>query len=111
MSMESLYIWIATLMLALIVFALRNAFLFVPASLRPRGLLERALRYAPLAALTALVAPEVFRSWLVAPSFTPALLLDPRMVSAMVLLAVVRLTGSALYGLLAGSLAFLVLGR
>lgn len=111
MSMEPVDVWIATLMLALIVFALRNAFLFVPASLRPRGLLERALRYAPLAALTALVAPEVFRPWLAAPDLSPALLFDPRLVSAAVLLAVVRLTGNALYGLLGGSAVFLWLAR
>ncbi len=111
MNMTALDIWITTGMLAVIIFALRNAFLFVPASLRPRGLLERALRYAPLAALTALVAPEVFKPWLAASAFSPALLVDPRLLSAIVLLVVVRLTGNALYGLLAGSAVFLLLGR
>jgi hypothetical protein len=53
----------------------------------------------------------VFKPWLAASAFSPALLVDSRLLSAMVLLGVVRLSGNALYGLLAGSAVFLLLGR
>ncbi len=109
MKMDSIDIWIVTVLLALIVFVLRNTFLFAPASLRPRGMLERALRYAPLAALTALVAPEVFRAWLLADGFTANLFLDARLLSALALMLAVKLTGSVLTGLLTGVVVFLVL--
>lgn len=109
MMMDPIEIWAATVMLAAIVFALRNTFLFAPASLRPRGMLERALRYAPLAALTALVAPEIFKSLLAASSFAPQAWLDARLLSALALMAVVKLTGSALTGLLTGVVVFLLL--
>ena len=109
MQMDAPTIWVTTVMLALIIFALRNAFLFVPASLRPRGVLERALRYAPLAALAALVSPEIFHGWFAATSLDWSTLADPRVVSAVILLVVVRLTGNALVGLLAGVVVFMVM--
>lgn len=109
MKMDAIDVWITTVMLTLIVFALRNAFLFVPASLRPRGLLERALRYAPLAALAALVAPEVMRGWLTASELGVSMLFDARVLSALALLLTVRLTGNALIGLLVGCAVFLML--
>lgn len=109
MTMDAVDVWLAILMLALIIFMLRNSFLFAPARLRPRGVLERALRYAPLAALAALVAPEVFRAWLAANEWTSALLLDARLLSAFALMLAVRITGDALIGLLVGSAVFLVL--
>jgi branched-subunit amino acid transport protein len=109
MQMDAPTIWVTTVMLALIIFALRNAFLFVPASLRPRGLLERALRYAPLAALAALVSPEILRGWLEATTVSAALLADPRLLSALALMIAVRLTGNALIGLLTGCGVFLAL--
>jgi branched-subunit amino acid transport protein len=109
MMMDPVDVWIATVLLALIVFVLRNTFLFAPASLRPRGMLERALRFAPLAALTALVAPEIFKTFLSASTWTQSMLLDARLLSAVALMMTVRLTGSALAGLLTGVAVFLVL--
>ena len=109
MSMDAVDVWITTAMLTVIVFALRNSFLFVPASLRPRGLLERALRYAPLAALAALVAPEVMRGWMGASAFELSLLLDARVLSAAALLIAVKVSGNALIGLLVGCAVFLLL--
>ena len=109
MTMGTTEVWLAILMLALIIFLLRNSFLFAPTRLRPRGVLARALRYAPLAALAALVAPEVFRAWLAASEWTSALLLDARLLSAFALMLAVRITGDALIGLLVGSAVFLIL--
>lgn len=109
MQLDATLIWVTTVMLAVIIFSLRNAFLFVPASLRPRGWLERALRYAPLSALAALVSPEIARSVLEAPAVSWALAADPRVLSALALMVAVRLSGNALVGLLAGCAVFLIL--
>lgn len=109
MQMDAPMIWVTTVMLAVIIFSLRNAFLFVPASLRPRGWLERALRYAPLSALAALVSPEIMRGWSEASAISWHLLLDARVLSALALMIAVRLTGNALIGLLVGCGVFLAL--
>ena len=109
MMMDAVDVWITTVMLTVIVFSLRNSFLFVPASLRPRGLLERALRYAPLAALAALVAPEVLRGWLSASELSLSLLTDARLLSAVALMLTVKVSGNALIGLLVGCAVFLLL--
>lgn len=109
MQLDATLIWVTTVMLAVIIFSLRNAFLFVPASLRPRGWLERALRYAPLSALAALVSPEILRSFLEMPAISWSIIADPRMLSALTLMIAVRLSGNALVGLLAGCGVFLIL--
>lgn len=108
MRMGALDIWLTILMLTVIVLVLRNLFLFAPRRLQPRGMFERALRYAPLAALSALVGPEVFREALAATSFDWRQLADARVLSAATLLAVARLSGSVVGGLAAGTAVFLL---
>jgi branched-subunit amino acid transport protein len=94
--------------LVLVVTGTRVLFLYLPASWRPRGAVERALRYAPLAALVALTVPQVFAS-LLAPQASAAtagwlslLLADGRVPAAAVLLAVGALTRKPLAALAAG---------
>lgn len=112
MAMSATGIWITIAVLTLVIVALRNAFLVAPRAWLPRGVVERALRYAPLAALVALVAPEVLSSLtgpagplatsgVPAPLDSPAvfqalgaLAADPRLVSALVLVVVGRLGGN-----------------
>jgi branched-subunit amino acid transport protein len=54
------YLAVAILGVALTAFAARSAFFFLPASVElPEGVL-RALRHAPACALTAIVVPAVF---------------------------------------------------
>ena len=121
MKLDALQIWIAIAGLALVVTATRCAFLFAPARWQPRGLLDRALRVAPLAALVALTVPEVIGpllSTLAAsapevpvPSVAVALSMawdDRRIPAALVLLGAARLGGNGFAGLAAGAAVYLI---
>lgn len=109
-SLPALEVWATILLLTLVIVALRNAFLVLPREWLPRGTLERALRYAPLAALAALLAPEVLQPVLQAPGFAWAGLVDPRVLSALAVAVVSRLTCNALAALAAGTGVFFALG-
>jgi branched-subunit amino acid transport protein len=109
MSDADVRVWLIIALLTLIVVVMRNVFLFAPRSWQPRGFLQQALRYAPLAALAALVAPEMLAGVRAQEAWTAASLSDPRLASALVLIAVTRLSGSAFAGLAAGMLVFLLL--
>lgn len=92
--MNSNDVWLAILVLTLVTVIGRSAFLFAPPAWHPRGALRRALGYAPIAALVAIMAPEVFRAWL---GWQPGvgnlhwgLLLNARMISAMVLIVALK---------------------
>ena len=109
-TLSAIEIWTTTILLTLVVVVLRNAFLVAPREWLPRGNVERALRYAPLAALVALLAPEVLQP--LAAAAGPAGgawldgfghgLSDPRFVSALVVIAVSRLTRNPLAALASG---------
>lgn len=100
-------------LLALLTLVVRNFFLVLPERWQPRGAVAEALRYAPLAALLAITAPEIARDLPVgtagAGATWAAALGDPRLVSALVLAAVIRYTRNSLWGLVAGTAAYLVL--
>ena len=86
---------LAALLIALVGVTLvaRNVFLVLPRRWQPRGAFERALRAAPLAALVAITLPEILRDSVLAAPLAPLdWLRDPRLVSALVLVAVLRLT-------------------
>ena len=87
--------------------------MLLPRRWQPRGRVEQALRYAPLAALLAITVPEVLQQLPLAlqqPAPAVAMATDARLVSALVLAAVIRLTRRTLWGLVAGIVVFLVLG-
>ena len=52
-------LWLTLIGMALVTFALRAAFLLLPAGVELPRLFRRALRYVPAAVLTAIWAPEV----------------------------------------------------
>ena len=54
------YMLVAIAGLTTVTFATRSSFFMLPASVRLPPSLERALRYAPVCALTAIVAPSIF---------------------------------------------------
>jgi branched-subunit amino acid transport protein len=54
------YMLIAIGGLTIVTFATRSSFFMLPPSVQLPPMLERALRYAPVCALTAIVAPAVF---------------------------------------------------
>lgn len=109
-TMPAVDIWITTIMLTLVVIALRNAFLVAPREWLPRGTLERALRYAPLAALVALLAPDTLQPILNAPGFSAGGFIDPKVLSALAVIVMSRVTHNALAALVVGVAVFWVLG-
>jgi branched-subunit amino acid transport protein len=54
------YMLIAIAGLTVVTFATRSSFFMLPPSVQLPPMVERALRYAPVCALTAIVAPAVF---------------------------------------------------
>lgn len=109
MNLADLRVWLIIVLMTVIVVIMRNVFLFTPRRWQPRGLLQQALRYAPLAALTALVIPEMLAG--VRAQDGPSgveILTDPRLASALVLIAVIRLSGNAFAGIAAGTGMFLL---
>ena len=114
MHYSQLELWVLIALLALLTLVSRSFFVLLPRRWQPRGRVEQALRYAPLAALLAITVPEVAKQLpdalqRAAPAW--AIATDPRLVSALVLVAVIRLTRHTLWGLVAGIGSFLVLGQ
>lgn len=58
--MSTAYLLVAIFGVAFTAFAARSAFFFLPASVALPDRVTRALRHAPVCALTAIVAPSVF---------------------------------------------------
>ena len=99
-------------LLALLTLLSRSFFVLLPRRWQPRGRVEQALRYAPLAALLAITVPEVVQHLPLALQQTApiwAIATDARLVSALVLAAVIRLTRHTLWGLAAGTATYLAL--
>lgn len=108
-SLSAFEIWTTILLLTLVIVGLRNTFLVLPRDWQPRGTLERALRYAPLAALVALLAPELLQPIVRSPGFSWAGFVDPRVLSAVAVVVVSRATRNALAALAAGVAVFFAL--
>lgn len=106
--MTSGYVWLTIFVLTLVVGLLRTFFLFAPRRLQPRGALERALRYAPLAALAALVTPEILRELRTVGLADWSILSDARLLAALGLALVVKLTRNLFAGLATGAAVFLL---
>jgi len=112
MAYSPLEIWSLIALLALVTLVARGFFLVLPRRWQPRGRVEQALRYAPLAALLAITVPEIVQqlpATVQHPASGWALATDPRLMSALLLAAVIRLTRNTLWGLVAGTTAYLVL--
>ena len=112
MQYSPLELWTLIVLLALLTLVSRSFFVLLPRRWQPRGRVEQALRYAPLAALLAITVPEVVQQLPAAlqqPAPAWAVATDARLVSALVLAAVIRLTRQTLWGLLAGTTTYLAL--
>jgi branched-subunit amino acid transport protein len=114
MQYSNLELWVLIALLSLLTLLLRSFFVLLPRRWQPRGRVEQALRYAPLAALLAITVPEVVRGLpaalqQAAPAW--AIATDARLMSALVLVSVIRLTRNTLWGLLAGTGSYLLLLR
>lgn len=106
--MSTAEIWLAIIGLTVVVVLTRNVFLLAPRRWQPRGAIEQALRYAPLAALVALTVPEVIGGALQADDALGALA-DGRLPAALVLLAVARATRNPFAGLAVGAAVYLAI--
>ena len=115
MHYSPLEIWVLIALLSLVTLGARSFFVLLPRRWQPRGRVEQALRYAPLAALLAITVPEVVQQLPAAPQHgAPAwadVATDPRLASALVLAVVIRLTRHTLWGLLAGTATYMLLLR
>ncbi len=114
MHYSNVDLWLLIALLALLTLVSRSFFVLLPRRWQPRGRVEQALRYAPLAALLAITVPEIVRQLpaalqQAAPAW--AIATDARLMSALVLAVVIRLTRHTLWGLAAGTRTFLVLGQ
>ncbi len=95
-------IWLTIAGLALLTVVTRNAFLVLGHRIALPERVQHALRYAPACALVALVVPEV-----VLQSGSLALgMLNPKLVAALVTVAVVVFTRSAVAAIVLGMLAY-----
>lgn len=105
------HVWAAIAVIAVIVAVLRWVFLLLPREWQPRGLLAQALSHAPLAALAALVAPQVMAPLLepTADADLLARLADPRLLSAVVAIACVQWRRNVFAGVLAGIVVYVLL--
>jgi branched-subunit amino acid transport protein len=101
-------IWLAILMLSAIIVLMRALYLYAPRRWQPRGAVARALRYAPLAAIVAVVVPEVAAPLREAGRIDWSVVFDARILSALALLVVGRLTGSMLTAIAAGAAVLLL---
>jgi branched-subunit amino acid transport protein len=110
MSTDAATIWVAIGMLAITVLVLRALYLYAPRRWQPRGTVAQALRFAPLAALVAIVVPEVLAPWLATPDAGLHALLDARVLSAAALLLAARLSGNLLVAIGVGAVVLMVAG-
>jgi branched-subunit amino acid transport protein len=102
MILSAPLVWASIAGLALVVFATRIVFLVLPARFHPRGMVERALRMAPLAALAALALPPTAGALLVEGATVASVWQDGRLPAALTALIVARLARNPFFGLLAG---------
>ena len=109
MGLSSTEIFAAVFGVAAVVFITRKAFVFLPRHWQPRGTLERALRHVPIAALAGLTAPYALAVLRTSAPDLGLILLDARLPAAIVTLAVSCWRRSALAGMVAGGLVFIVL--
>ena len=110
MTLPDGYVWAATAGLVVVVLATRNAFTVLPARLQPRGAAERALRFAPLAALVALTVPDAFAVALAPDGGWAAAWADGRLPAAIATVGVARLARSPFPGLAAGVATLFAVG-
>ena len=110
MSLPDAYVWSAIAGLVVVVFVTRNAFLALPRRFLPSGAVERALRFAPLAALVALTVPAAAEAWLAPGGSLAVAWHDGRLPAALATLAVARAARSPFPGLVAGIVVLFALG-
>jgi branched-subunit amino acid transport protein len=101
MSGDAWIVWLLIAGMALVAFLTRAIFIFPGSHLRLPPTAERILRYAPAAALMAIIAPDVATA-----HATLALAPDnPRLIGGLVAFAVAAATRNIVFTIVAGMLA------
>ncbi len=108
MKASTTEVWAAILMLCALVVLMRATYLYAPRQWQPRGALAKALRFAPLVALVAIVVPEVAAPFLADGTSFSAAVLDARVLSAVALLLAARLSGNLLVAIGVGALVLML---
>jgi branched-subunit amino acid transport protein len=101
---DNLYIWLAILLLALCTVLTRSSFMVLGDKVPLPDGVRRALRYAPAAALVAIVVPDLL-PW----SLTTGPVFDIKIIAAAAAVAVMALTRSTLAMIAAGMAALWLL--
>ncbi len=95
-------LWLVMLCLGLLTFGLRLSFVLLLERWQPPELITRALRFVPVAVLTAIFIPEILLS---DGSFT-LLPLNPRLIAGVAAILIAWKTKSALWTISAGMVIF-----
>jgi branched-subunit amino acid transport protein len=94
--LNPIYVWSSIVLATLLVILTRNGYLVAPQSWHPRGRFAQALAYAPIAALVAICAPEIGKTLIRSHSAQTLdiaqIATDPRLLSAVLLFVLIRLT-------------------
>ena len=104
--MSSFEIWGVILGLTLITSITRGFFLLVGERMELSETLQNALRYAPAAALVAIIAPEIF----VTQTFTPSEVTTPQFWGGVASFVAFLVTRSMFFTIILGMLAFTLVG-
>jgi branched-subunit amino acid transport protein len=98
-------IWIVMVVLGLLTFAIRFSFIALPERIKLPVTFQRALRFVPIAVLSAIIAPELgYYNNVLALSPT-----NPRLVAGIVATLVAFWTKNVVWTLLAGMAVFWVM--
>lgn len=93
---EGIWLWLAFVLLAITTLVTRGSFIVIGERGRLPAVVQRALRYAPAAALSALVMPDLL---LVQDTVQP---LNPKLLAGVVVMAIVLRTRNPWLPFLAG---------
>lgn len=98
-------IWIVMIILGLMTFATRLSFIALNERIKMPGNFQRALRFVPIAVLSAIIAPELAYSnnvLVISP-------MNPRLLAGLVAIIVAYKTKSVIWTITAGMLVFWLL--
>lgn len=103
MTDRDLYIWIGIVGLMVVTVLTRSALVVLSRDIELPQRLQRALRYAPMAALMAIIVPSIF----ISQGEISATLVNPRLWAALTSLAVFGFTRQMVPTIVSGLLVFL----
>lgn len=104
--MNSVDSWIVIFGLMVVTFITRSFFLLMGSRMELSETVQNALRYAPAAALVAIIAPEIF----IHQSSSDSILMAPQLWGGVVSFLAFLMTKSMFFTIILGMLAFALVG-